>query len=371
MKDQQLSAWLSLSLIPKLSTKNKQLLLRHFGDAAGVFQADVSQQGQVAKEIRVLLEHCRAQQRTPEHSKKVQQALAWKQNKQHHIITLQDKFYPSLLKEIPDPPLLLYVLGSLDALSLPQIAMVGSRKASPGGRVIAKRLAGDLASGGYSVCSGMALGIDSESHAGALEMQGASVAVLGSGIDQIYPRTNRKLYEELAEKGALISEFALGVPPLPLHFPQRNRIISGLSQGVVVVEAALKSGSLVTARHALEQDREVFAVPGSPHNIQARGCHYLIKHGAKLVENAADIIEELGGFLALEQEQCNNRNNKSKTLSDKAKALLQHIDFEATNIEVLIRQTGISADEAGSLLIELELEGFIIPQQGGYSLAPA
>ncbi|MBN4075074.1 MAG: DNA-protecting protein DprA [SAR86 cluster bacterium] len=369
MEEKELSAWLSLCLTPDISNKSIRFLLQHFNN--NVEQIIHPRRHEKNKEICSLVAQCRAHKAKPETNKKIQQALLWQQEKQQHIITLHSDTYPPLLKEIPDPPLLLYVIGSLQALTLPQIAMVGSRKASPGGRAMAKRLAGDLATGGYSVCSGMALGIDSESHMGALEKQGVSVAVLGSGIDQIYPRSNLNLAEQLAVKGALVSEFPLGTPPKPWHFPQRNRIISGLSQGVVVVEAALKSGSLITARYALEQGREVFAVPGSPHNPQAKGCHHLLKNGAKLVESAADIVEELGAFIDLGHEQLLSKANKTKGLNKVAQTLLQHIDYEVTNIELLIHQTGINAELIGSLLIELELEGLISSRQGGYSLALA
>lgn len=370
MKEKELSAWLSLSLTPNISNKNIRLLLRQIGNAAPVFQNEAIQ-GLKEKDFFMLAKHCRMHRFKPEIIKKIRQALDWQQDNQHHIITLHDKRYPALLKEIPDPPILLYVAGSLEALSLPQIAIVGSRKASPGGKAMARRLAGELVGGGYSVCSGMALGIDTESHMGALEKQGTSVAVLGSGIDQVYPRANKRLAEQLVEKGALISEFALGAPPLPRYFPQRNRIISGLSQGVVVVEAALQSGSLLTAHHALEQGREVFAVPGSPHNVQAKGCHYLLKNGAKLVECAADIVEELGAFVGLEQQQLLNKTKKTKPLNKSAQCLLQHVDYDVTTVETLIHQTGLSAECIGGLLIELELEGLIIPNKGGYSLSPA
>jgi DNA processing protein len=236
---------------------------------------------------------------------------------------------------------------------------------------MAKRLAEDLANSGYSICSGMAMGIDSESHIGALDNQGVSVAVLGCGIDRIYPQSNKNLVRQLAQQGALVSEFSLGTSPKPWHFPKRNRIISGLSQGVVVVEAALQSGSLITARYALEQGREVFAVPGSPHNPQAKGSHYLLKNGAKLVENAADIIEELGAFIELEREQLSSKVKETKHLNKTEQALLKHIDYEVTNVDLLIHQTGINAGLISSMLIELELEGLIISRQGGYSLSPA
>lgn len=379
MEVQDLSAWLSVCLTPSLNNKSIRFLLQHFENVEDIFNSkidspDVTGKSPQPDSFKRLIDQCRAYRARPESTKKIRQALLWqqqKQQKQQHIITLRCSTYPPLLKEIPDPPLILYVAGLLDALALPQIAMVGSRKASPGGKAIAKRLAGDLTSAGYSVCSGMALGIDSESHHGALENQGVSVAVLGCGIDRIYPDSNKRLAQELVEKGAIVSEFPLGTPPRPWHFPQRNRIISGLSQGVVIVEAALKSGSLITARYALEQGREVFAVPGSPHNPQAKGCHHLLKNGAKLVESSTDIIEELGAFLEFEQEQLQNQHGDINSTDRDAKILLQHIDYETTSVDTLIRQTNFDAEHVGSLLIELEIEGLIISRQGGYSLSPA
>lgn len=371
MKDKELSAWLSLCMTPELSNKNTHLLLQHFTNAAKIFDEKLSLDKNLGKEVLGLISLCRARKANPDTNKKIQQALQWRNQKQHHLITLHCDTYPPLLKEIPDPPLLLYVVGSLAALCLPQIAIVGSRKASPGGKVMAKRLAENLVRYGYAICSGMALGIDSEGHQGALTEQGISVAVLGCGIDQIYPRSNARLAKQLAARGALVSEFPLGTPPKPWHFPQRNRIISGLSQGVVVVEAALKSGSLITARYALEQGREVFAVPGSPHNPQAKGSHYLLKSGAKLVENASDVIEELGAFINIQQKRRINNENPSTHLNKAAQTLLKHIDYEVTNIDLLIHQTGINAEHIASLLIELELAGLIISRPGGYSLSPA
>ena len=371
MERQELAAWLSLSLTPNLNNKSMRFLLQHFENAEGIFNSKIDQQDSLKEGCIRLLDHCRSYRAKSEINKKIQHALLWHQQSQHQIITLCCSAYPPLLKEIPDPPLLLYVAGSLEVLNTAQIAVVGSRKASPGGRTMARRLAGDLATMGYSVCSGLALGIDSESHQGALEKCGRSVAVLGCGIDRIYPNANKRLAQELVEKGAIVSEFPLGEPPKPWHFPQRNRIISGLSQGVVIVEAALKSGSLITARYALEQGREVFAVPGSPHNPQAKGSHHLLKNGAKLVENISDIIEELGAFSQFEQEQHYKSQSTKLHLGKDAKILLQHMDYEATSIDRLIRRTNFNAEHIGGLLIELEIEGLIILRQGGYSLSPA
>lgn len=393
MESSKLEAWLSLSLMPGISNKTFHHLLSVFGEPEHVFnnkQSELparasnqqechpktskqknSNQAYTNQSVHALLESCRTQFQDKAIRKKVQQALDWQQQDHQHILTLHCANYPRLLKEIADPPPVLYVRGAPEALALPQIAMVGSRNASPGGRTIAKRLAAELAGGGYSVCSGMALGIDTESHLGALDNQGISVAVLGCGVDQIYPRQNKKLASRLTEVGAIVSEFPLGAAPESWHFPQRNRLISGLSHGVVVVEAALRSGSLITARFALEQGREVFAVPGSPHNPLAKGCHHLLKNGAKLVEQASDIVEELGAFISLQYTQIENSVLKTNALNKDAKKLLQHIDYEATSIDHLICQTGMNAELIGSLLVELELQGLIISRLSGYSLSPA
>ncbi|GIX31664.1 MAG: DNA processing protein DprA [Porticoccaceae bacterium] len=219
------------------------------------------------------------------------------------ILPLTDPLYPSLLREIPDPPPWLFVRGRPEALSLPQIAIVGSRRASRFGLAQAERFAAQLAAGGFAITSGLAVGIDAAAHRGALRT-GVTVAVLGSGLARIYPRQHRELAEEIvAGGGALVAELPPEAPPLPHHFPRRNRILSGLALGVLVVEAAAQSGSLITARHALEQGREVFAVPGSLHNPLSRGCHRLIREGAVLVECAADLVAELGGLLEHKAEE--------------------------------------------------------------------
>ena len=371
MEEKELSAWLSICQTPKLNNNHIQLLLQHVENPVQIFDDKSLPKRIKQQDVLRIIERCKQHKSKPARLNEIEKALRWQKQDRHHLITIHCENYPPLLKEIPDPPPLLYVVGSVEDLSLPQIAIVGSRKASPGGKVMAKRLAEDLAVIGYSICSGMALGIDSESHLGALESQGKSVAVLGCGIDKIYPKSNSKLANLLAQQGALVSEFSLGTPPRPWHFPQRNRIISGLSQGVVVVEAAVKSGSLITARFALEQGREIFAVPGSPHNPQAKGCHYLLKNGAKLVEQAEDIIEELGVFIELGRQQLSMRSNETKALNIEEQALLNHMDYEPTSIELLIHHTGIDAELIGSMLTALELEGLIISRQGGYSLSPA
>lgn len=225
--------------------------------------------------------------------KNIEAELTWGTESHHHLITLQDPNYPAYLKTISDPPPVLYVKGQVDALHATQIAIVGSRKSSFMGKEHAFQFAYQLAQNQIAITSGLAKGIDSFGHQGALNAGGQTIAVLGSGIWDIYPKEHQALAEKMTEKGAIISEFPLKTAPLAKHFPQRNRIISGLSRGVLVVEAALKSGSLVTARLANEQGREVFAIPGSIQNPLSKGCHYLIRQGAKLVENIQDILEEL------------------------------------------------------------------------------
>ena len=292
---------------------------------------------------------------------------------QAQIVPITSQDYPSQLKQIAKLPPLLYVRGSLDALHLPQIAIVGSRRMTRGAEIIAQSWAKSLACSGFTITSGMAIGIDGCAHLGALEaIHGLSVGVVATGIDRIYPSRNASLAEKMIEKGgALVTEFAPGTPPLPSHFPQRNRIISGLSLGVLVVEAALKSGSLITAKCALEQNREVFAIPGSINSPQSKGCHQLIKQGACLVETTAELVEEIAGSLASYGEKYQNLVN---TPADKSppeqltneEALLQKIlGYEPMLIEEL--DTPWPMEKLLQLLIALELKGAIVSEQGYYS----
>lgn len=278
------------------------------------------------------------------------------------VLTLDDNHYPELLYNTSSPPPLLTVRGDLTVLELPQIAMVGTRRPTAGGGELARSFAGFLANAGFAITSGLALGIDTCAHRGALEAEGITLAVLGTGLDRIYPARNRALAEEIvAAGGALISEFLPGTPPEAKNFPRRNRVISGLSLGTMVVEAAVKSGSLITARYALEQEREVFAVPGSIHNPMSRGCHALIKSGAKLVESAEDIVEELGAGLAFKQQQCDS------FAGDDAQEhwLLKHMGYDPVSVDELCQRSGASASTIASALLDLELDG-VIEQRGSY-----
>lgn len=292
------------------------------------------------------------------------------------LLSEADGNYPMLLREIPRCPPILYVRGDVSALSLPQIAIVGSRSPSPIGQEIAREFAQGLAQHGFVVTSGLALGVDACAHRGALTASAPfsrTVAVLGSGLNMVYPKRNRGLAEQIInEGGALVSEFALDSSAKREHFPQRNRIVSGLSLGALVVEAALKSGSLITARHALEQNREVFAIPGSIRNPASKGCHALIKSGAKLVESIEDIVAELGSILDLQKQQLTHCERASTVQSAVAelppsqRKILSYLGFEPTSVDRLEARSGIKLDSLLSSLLELELGGYVENTGMGY-----
>ncbi len=300
-------------------------------------------------------------------------------NAQHHILVPEDPRYPELLKRIRHVPPLLFVLGNAEILNDPQIAMVGTRNPTQAGKDNARAFANHFVTNGLTVTSGLAIGIDAYSHEGALAGAGHTIAVVGNGLDILYPLKNRKLAEQLvANGGAIVSEFPIGTPALPQHFPRRNRIISGMSVGVLIVEAALQSGTLVTARHAMEQGREVFAIPGSIHNPMARGCHHLIKQGAKLVETAQDILEEIAPHLQtwLQTETpstpLTNADNKTAAFSFESsfdpdyQRVLESVSHDPLPIDQIILNTGLTAEAVSSILLMLELQGFVAACGGGH-----
>lgn len=293
--------------------------------------------------------------------------LAWLSEPENHLVTLVDATYPTLLKTIYDPPLVLYIKGDPSLLNNTQIAVVGSRNPSKMGADTAYNFAEHLAQLGIVITSGMATGIDAASHFGALEANGSTIAVCGTGLDRVYPARHHKLAKKIAAQGALVSEFPLGSMPRPYHFPKRNRIISGLSVGCLVVEAAIQSGSLITAKQALEQGREVFAVPGSIHNPLARGCHYLIRQGAKLVETADDILEELP-LIKVEQREATllEKPKFAPILDVQHQKLLDCIGFETTAVDVIVAHSGLGVSEVTSMLLNLELNSQIQAKAGGY-----
>jgi len=271
-------------------------------------------------------------------------------------------------------------MGSVARLQEPQIAIVGSRKATSGGLDNAQAFAKHLAASGFTITSGMALGIDASAHAGALQSGPCSIGVLGCGIDVVYPIRNRHMFQQmLASGGALLSEFPLGTPAIALNFPQRNRIISGLSLGVLVVEAAIKSGSLITARLALQQGREVFAIPGSIHNPQSKGCHHLIKEGATLVESSQDLLNELKGLLALKFDEAENLSlfeddigsRDGLNLDDQERSVLAALGHDPSSFDTLLYRTGLSVESLSRKLSHLELQGVLTQGPYGYEVIAA
>jgi len=290
--------------------------------------------------------------------------LAWVNQPGNSIVTIYDALYPAQLKEINSPPALLFTRGNKTLLSHPQISIVGSRNPSPLGHQTAIDFAQSLAQQGFTITSGLALGIDAASHQGALNVNGYTIAVTGTGLDRVYPARNKQLASNIANTGLLISEFPPGTSAKANHFPRRNRIISGLCIGLLVVEAAKKSGSLITARMALEDNREVFAIPGSIHNPLARGCNALIKEGAKLVESTQDILEELGEYNQ-QHEEIVTESLKS-TLDLEQQNLLNLIMFSPTSVDWLVEKSGFSVEVISSMLLMLELQGCIATTPGGY-----
>jgi DNA processing protein len=296
----------------------------------------------------------------------VDQELEWAEQPGNHLICFDDDAYPSLLKQIADFPPLLYASGNIELLELPQIAIVGSRNCTPGGAKTAMEFARLLAQSGITITSGMATGIDTQAHKGALSCGGNTIAVTGTGLDRIYPSSNRQMAYDIHEHGLLVTEFPLGTEPQSANFPRRNRIISGLCIATLVVEATRRSGSLITAHQAVEQGREVFAVPGSIHNPQARGCHQLIREGAKLVDQASDIIEELGSLLGFIVEQQQETNDNDDCQLDQATMhLLDTIGYDPVSPDALVERSGLTIDKLSSMLLLLELNNRIQSAPGG------
>lgn len=304
----------------------------------------------------------------------IQQVQQWV-GEQRHVLTWASDLYPFLLRDIPDPPPVLYVLGDVAIVGQTQLAMVGSRNPTPAGKDNAKQFAASLADMGIIITSGMALGIDAAAHEGALLAKGRTIAVAGTGVDRVYPAQHRKLAHQIvAEGGAIISEYPLGAAPLKHQFPRRNRLISGMSLGTLVVEAAQSSGSLITARLAMEQGREVFAIPGSIHNPLAKGCHQLIRQGAKLVETAQDILEELGALLPLHSEILSR--SASLENSQRLEPVFEHdadheqilnaMGYEPADPDILVQRTGLPIEHIASMLLILELNNEIFSVPGGY-----
>ena len=349
-----LASWLQLTLTPGLGGAALRAMLRQFGLPQAILERKHSELAAYAPGAAL------AALESQEVRDAVARALEWEAGPGHAVVTLADEIYPRALLETADPPALLYAIGRTELLRAPALAIVGSRNATAQGERNAESFATALSEAGLTVVSGLALGIDAAAHRGGLAGPGSTIAVLGTGIDVLYPRRNGELAAQIASRGLLISEFALGTAPLAQNFPRRNRLISGLAQGCLVVEAAVASGSLITARAAADQGREVFAVPGSIHSPLSKGCHALIKSGAKLVESADDVLAELSGF---------RPSGFASTMAPRAEqsdsGLLQHMGHDPVDVDALCSRAGLSAEQVSSELLRLELDGRVTSLPGG------
>jgi DNA processing protein len=361
---EECSAWVTLTRTPALDMPTLSRALEILGSAQGITEASdaARERAGMPAAAREFLSSAAAASSPAERG--------WLERPHHHVVPFTDPRYPALLRRVDRYPMALYVAGNVDALNDPQLAIVGSRNPTPQGQDTARELAEYLAGRGLVITSGLAIGIDSAAHRGALMAEGITLAVLGSGIDVIYPRSNRSLFAEIQQRGALVSGFPLGTPPRPENFPQRNAIIAALSLGTLVVEAARRSGSLITARQAASHGREVFAIPGSIYSPLSRGCHELIRQGAKLTETAHDILSELdfsaffeGRSLASERPE---REVPRETGMDKDhKILLDALGFDPADLDVLVVRTGFKPEAVSSMMLILELEGHVQAAPGG------
>ena len=354
----ELEARLRLHSLPGLGPRRWQRLWSAFGNACAALSAPAN-----AWRALGIPADCAEHRRTADIRQRVDSTLAWLEHPQHHVIFSDQPEYPALLLEIPDPPPVLFAHGNILRLEQPQLAIIGSRNASVHGTDNAQRFARCLAAGGFGITSGLALGIDTAAHQGTLDANGYTVAVMGTGMQRVYPARNRALAEQIVQKGGvLLSELPLDAPPHASHFPRRNRIISGLSLGVLVVEAGVASGSLITARLALEQNREVFAIPGSIHHPGARGCHQLIRQGAQLVESADDILQALQGWqqIALPHET----PSVLEPVPAPTSSLLQLLSAGSLSAEQLAAHLQTPLPEVLAQLTEYEIMGQVVCENG-------
>jgi DNA processing protein len=368
MQRKELAGWLRLALTPGVGNGAARRLLAAFGLPAEVFRQSIDALQQLVPAVQARALHVEPAQLAAQ----IEATLQWLEAGppgQRRVVTLADEGYPAALLNTEDPPLMLYLMGEPAGPWPSAIAVVGSRNPTPQGLANARRFSECFVQAGLTVVSGLALGVDSAAHEGALDAAPAdmllpTIAVVGTGLDQVYPSRNLRLADRIAARGLLVSEYPLATPPLPANFPRRNRIIAALSQGTVVVEAALKSGSLITAAQALEQGKDVFAIPGSIHSPQSRGCHALLKQGAKLVETAQDVLEEL---------PCASRRAPAKAVSQGRESavapaedsLLAALGFDPVSLDSLVARTGIAASHLQARLLELELQGELSRLPGG------
>lgn len=373
--DEHVRTWLSLVLARGLGPKRLANLERHFGSAAGWTDASDARLREAGLDRPLI----RSLKRPDEGL--MSRCLKWLEPDEHHLVTRDDALFPPLLRRIDDAPAALFVRGNPHCLVRPQVAIVGSRSATPGGLGHARSFAATLAGSGFVITSGLAAGIDGAAHQGCLAAGGTTIAVTGTGPDQVYPARHRDLALKIASDGALVSIFPPGTGPLAANFPARNRIISGMSLGTLVIEAGLKSGSLITARLASEQGREVFAVPGSVHNPRARGCHRLIRDGARLVETAEEVVEELTPLARRLADEIGALLNPEpfsaqSALEDDGPSphmeqdpeygrLLEAVGFDPTPVDEIVERSQLQPGAVSSMLLMLELDGRVTAHTGG------
>jgi DNA processing protein len=353
--DARVEAWASLQLLPGLSARVLFTLLKTFGGPAEVLAASPASLAKV-----VPRETAAAIRRGPDHAA-LANTLAWLNDAGHALIAWDDAAYPRALLTISDPPPALYFRGRGELLNRPALAIVGSRNATPQGVETAEAFASTLSAAGLTIVSGLALGIDAAAHRGGLAGAGGSLGVVGTGIDRVYPAANRDLAQRLADTGGILSEFPLGTPPFSANFPRRNRLISGLARGVLVVEATYASGSLITARSAAEQGRDVFAIPGSIHSPFSKGSHRLIKDGAKLVETAQDVLEELG----MTGPSAARVPGRTAAAEGDTARVLTALGHDPVGVDALTARSGLATEAVTVALVELELAGQIASLPGG------
>lgn len=358
MAPDELRGWLRLIRCPDLGAQATLALVERYGSAALAIDAGAAgwQSAGLSRASWGGLEALDAAQ--------IDRDVAWCSSARRGLIPWTDPRYPQRLREIASAPPALFYRGDLELLELPQLAMVGSRTATPQGLETAEEFAAEFSRRGLVITSGLALGVDAAAHRGALAAQGHTIAVCATGLDRVYPARHKSLAEQIEREGLLVSEFAPGIAPRPENFPRRNRLISGLSLGVLVVEAARESGSLITARLAAEQGREVFAIPGSIHNLMARGCHQLIRQGAKLVETVDDVLEEISGQIG-DWTRATAAAEKTSRGPHRHQTLLDALGDEPQAVDALVDKLGVSVERLSAALIELELEGLLASAPGG------
>lgn len=364
--EEELAAWIRLQMTPGVGIMTAHKMLSAYGLPQNIFKTSYEE---IARIVSPKMADVLFSPADPAITEQIEKTKEWLEDDANRVLPLSDSRYPRQLLEISDPPLMLYVKGRVELLTSPSIAIVGSRNATTQGCLDAKEFARFLSDTGLTIVSGLALGIDTAAHAGGLKGRGSTVAVIGTGADIVYPARNRELAHRIAGEGCIISEFPIGTGPLASNFPRRNRVISGLSGGILVVEAAARSGSLITAKTAIDQGRDVFAIPGSIHSPLSRGCHELIRQGAKLVESSQDILEELKHFSDIVVNQSSQERNTEEgadEFSDEQKVILAQMGYDPVDADTLSERCDMDAASLSVELLNLELSGNVESLPGGF-----